>query len=1859
MADFPSLEDMKAELARRESGITIPGDPARNISVRQNNPYNLKGNVWGAKGTGTRGFAIYDSPDAGVEAGIRQLMLDQSRGMSFAKFAEKYAPKRENPTWKADVSMALGNVSDDTPLHKIPLLSLARAVAMRESSTKLPGDIEQRIEKIASTTPGRKPTLDEMKTELARREGGGSGQPTLADMKAELARREGGAAPAGVPATTQQVPPGTMVQGKPQGVRHEQDYITSLGGLSGQHGPPREVLEPSPDTTSETMANFANTPIPVEKFLPWLKEGVIDSLSRWGSLVEPTATAEGALGGMTATTQKEKYEAAQKGLTKEWLPEGPVEAVTDEEKIMKGAIHSIPALAELWGITQATGGIGGAATAFGAQAATSPDATLGSVAKSAALGKGLGIMHSLAGKLVDPVAQWTARIAGGAGLGGGAAAVEGGKAEDIGRQAALFAMFEVAGMPKMEKLKDMGLSNKEAGIIQDTLESGKVSKEAAGVADKILRQPPARQASEAAPKPGDKVIRGNKEGIVIEKDGQLWVDPSTPSGTKTEMVGGEMNVVPTEGQKEFHLPLTSEWKPESGPAKARTKEERIAARGYQESPVEYDVETEDHGIIRVNAWREKDGTVIMSHDKGLWESNPEFSKGKTIPEILAYHFEPLGFKDAKKAPTPPPIETKPEIQPEAKVAPGKGVEPAPEPQSEPVKAGSKADTEPVAPGTPRVYKDAQGWWRVEGTDVKTGSEKVARQAAVKITTPEPTPTGKAIKHFTYAENIPSIIDKGFDTSRDPIHGTGALEGGAKTGKAAKDVLYFTTDTDRWGTAEVFVGPGKGDISRHVYDYENQKWVEEKDAYKKVNLASLEANISPKAKVLTIDSYKKAQEFMGGRGLDKHEFIENLIDKAREEGYDVVNVQNTNDKLWERPDGYEDRYGEKSWYRQLTGASGKDDYFIINKDAISLQKPTPTTPTPTPKPGGEKMYGGGPETGPFVKAAIDNVKTKTKETVGALGKIRDAMGEVFVTRGWLQRHPQAQRTAALKIKMFGERAYQARLAEAALQDGKERFAPYDYDKNPLGYGELSAKIQSGKPIDPKLQFYVDTYRGMLDTLWGKAKDLGIRIPTQLDNYMRDSWKNHGDVDVQENVRNYFEGKPWVNHLKKDAQGKPKREEPVRWSGKRTLTGTRAYFKHKSLDPFTAVMLGYEPRIGNMVDMMQWDLAQKNHYVAGMEWLKAMKDEGLRGMFPIGKQSPGWEMIKDPTGEVARAFIKEETETRPFEKVSGEYDMTGAPKQKPQAVQLRMYAPPDVARLVNNFLGEGLKGNYLYQKYRAAGDPLRKYFVGFSPYHIKVTINTDMATGIGQQGVKAIGSLLSGEGAQALEHAKQLGKNVALWGTVENQVKGRQFMLEALKPGSHPEYAPYVQDYVAAGGRIPSAESLKPVYQVVGKALKDTAESIKGAKPFQAISNLADATSKPIMEYIVPQAKAAHFMVMRDLALPKFEKMADEKGLTGTERENAWLLRQQEIVRLGDNMFGQLAYDNLHFSNSVKDALFFVVQYPGWNIGSGSWMTANMGAAWQGAKKLAGKGTGPGEYERDSVKFTAGLLAKTVIFNATLAALLGTLPDRKNAHELITKGVFTGGYNPDGSKQYLGDADYMRDLLAVSIGSMEALKGNTAMLGSTLRAKSPFLISMAWELLSNTDHFNTRIWGPEGQGLAKYASKRALPYSLANLTQGTTPIGKYGWLLGYNIRPASLTRTPLETEVAKAKGFSKIKTGTEAVTVQERMDLERLAREGKGDEYEAKLGQMLESGKITPKQAKNTAKKLDDVRAYRFNGLPVDIAIKAYDKGSHSEKDFYARLLQRKINHFRKTNKAKYDQMEDQIEAIQDDMERHLD
>jgi hypothetical protein len=118
------------------SNIQIPS--SSRLAKVNNNPGNLRyvGQKGATKGEG--GFAKFSSPEEGVKALENQIRLDSSRGLTLAQFINKYAPPSENNTSQYLTQMMKTlNVPANTKISKIDLKKLTKAIALKESSTKI------------------------------------------------------------------------------------------------------------------------------------------------------------------------------------------------------------------------------------------------------------------------------------------------------------------------------------------------------------------------------------------------------------------------------------------------------------------------------------------------------------------------------------------------------------------------------------------------------------------------------------------------------------------------------------------------------------------------------------------------------------------------------------------------------------------------------------------------------------------------------------------------------------------------------------------------------------------------------------------------------------------------------------------------------------------------------------------------------------------------------------------------------------------------------------------------------------------------------------------------------------------------------------------------------------------------------------------------------------------------------------------------------------------------------------------------------------------------------------------------------------------------------------------------------------------------------------------------------------------------------------------------------------------------------------------------------------------------------------------------------------------------------------------
>ena len=197
------------------------------------------------------------------------------------------------------------------------------------------------------------------------------------------------------------------------------------------------------------------------------KEAMGDLVSRWASLIDPGSFMGGmgvdpntpearAMAEQVPETREGKLATARKAMTAGMFPEGePAPAEGLGRGILRGLGAAPVALTELAMLAPLAGeapGIAKGAITFALQGLTGEKPITGAI-QGAALGAVLGLNHQLAGKIANPVVQWLARITGGAAVGGGAAAVAGGGPKEITRDAIIFGLFEVMGMPRGDKNK--------------------------------------------------------------------------------------------------------------------------------------------------------------------------------------------------------------------------------------------------------------------------------------------------------------------------------------------------------------------------------------------------------------------------------------------------------------------------------------------------------------------------------------------------------------------------------------------------------------------------------------------------------------------------------------------------------------------------------------------------------------------------------------------------------------------------------------------------------------------------------------------------------------------------------------------------------------------------------------------------------------------------------------------------------------------------------------------------------------------------------------------------------------------------------------------------------------------------------------------------------------------------------------------------------------------------------------------------------------------------------------------------------------------------------------------------------------
>lgn len=359
----------------------------------------------------------------------------------------------------------------------------------------------------------------------------------------------------------------------------------------------------------------------------------------------------------------------------------------------------------------------------------------------------------------------------------------------------------------------------------------------------------------------------------------------------------------------------------------------------------------------------------------------------------------------------------------------------------------------------------------------------------------------------------------------------------------------------------------------------------------------------------------------------------------------------------------------------------------------------------------------------------------------------------------------------------------------------------------------------------------------------------------------------------------------------------------FSGKRSMEGPKSFLKHREFPTFReALDAGLKPVSDNPVDLVVMKAREMDRYLLAHAVLRDLAENGIaKRVSGLGADARQQEMLG---GAPLRPEWSVETrDDLPPEFVSIRDPVGGG----------RWYASEGAADVLNNFLSPGLRGRSgMFRTLLGVNNVMNQANLGLSAFHLRAVTSSSMAARMGLGVVKA----LEGHPADAAFHIFTSPAAPFI-----DFIKGSRVLHDWFKPGSEGAPVAAMTDALMKGGgrarmdafyQNAMADKMMAAFRrgnFIGGALRS---------PFAAI----EATSKPLMNYLVPRMKLGAFA---DMAQHELEKLGPGAKVVDVQRamSAAW-----DHV---ENRLGQMTYDNRFWSRTFKDIAMLSVRSVGWNLG----------------------------------------------------------------------------------------------------------------------------------------------------------------------------------------------------------------------------------------------------------------------------------------------------------------------------------------
>jgi hypothetical protein len=468
----------------------------------------------------------------------------------------------------------------------------------------------------------------------------------------------------------------------------------------------------------------------------------------------------------------------------------------------------------------------------------------------------------------------------------------------------------------------------------------------------------------------------------------------------------------------------------------------------------------------------------------------------------------------------------------------------------------------------------------------------------------------------------------------------------------------------------------------------------------------------------------------------------------------------------------------------------------------------------------------------------------------------------------------------------------------------------------------------------------------------------------------------------------------------------------------------------------------------------------------------------------------------------------------------------------------YAPPDVARIINNYYAPGLQGKPVYDAVRGMGNMLNAAQLGLSLFHFMFVIG-EASMSTAALGMKQIMDAMTGAASPKYigTGLKNIGEVLTVFGPAIRAFKsGRNLMKEAFVGGSTGRQTQeLLQAVIESGGaakmedfwRTNADKQLVTLSQQARTYFK-SGEKMKGVDAstralLKAMPAFFEVTSRPVLDYFVPRLKLGVAGKLMEYELARMPESV----------RNIDLLRQERLAKVWDsvdNRIGQIVYNNLFWQRSLKDIGLMMTRSLGWNLGT---YREIIGGTIPDLFNL-GRGLTHMAFHKDAIPYNRefthrtayamSLVWVTALYGGMLhLALTGDLPETPKDYFFPR----TGAKNNDGSDARLSLPTYYKDISHYGKDTWGTLKGK-------INPLFPFVLQM----LEGKDYFGALIHDysqdefSENPMLSKFydymlfTAEQFKPLTLRNLeiaAEQRDPTGPLS-LFGLTPAPRYITRDP---------------------------------------------------------------------------------------------------------------------------------------